>query len=156
MSTVGQKEIRTQRRVISFFRDGLGYGYLGDWQDRADNSNIEKGLLTDWLKRNGHGENVVNKALRQLDKAAAIGGSKTLYEANREVYGLLRYGVKVRPDVGQPNLTVWLIDWQNPANNDFAIVEEVTVSATNDKRPDVVLYVNGIALGVLELNLDPK
>ncbi|MDE3000942.1 MAG: HsdR family type I site-specific deoxyribonuclease [Gemmatimonadota bacterium] len=151
MSTVGQKEIRTQRRVISFFRDALGYTYLGDWQDRADNSSIEKGLLTDWLKRNGHADNVVNKTLRQLEKAAAIGGSKTLYDANREVYGLLRYGVKVRPDVGQPNVTVWLIDWQNPVNNNLAIAEEVTVSATNDKRPDIVLYVNGIALGVLEL-----
>lgn len=151
MTTVGQKEIRTQRRVISFFRDALGYNYLGDWQDRADNSSIEKGLLTDWLKRNGHADNVVNKTLRQLEKAAAIGGSKTLYEANREVYGLLRYGVKVRPDVGEPNVTVWLIDWKSPANNDFAIAEEVTVSDTNSKRPDIVLYVNGIALGVLEL-----
>lgn len=151
MNTVGQREIRTQRRVIVFFRDALGYTYLGDWQDRADNSNIEKGLLTDWLKRNGHADNVVNKTLRQLERAAAIGGSKTLYDANREVYGLLRYGVKVRPEVGEPNVTVWLIDWENPANNDFAIAEEVTVSATNTKRPDVVLYVNGIALGVLEL-----
>ena len=151
MTTVGQKEIRTQRTVISFFRDGLGYTFLGDWQDRADNSSIEKGLLTDWLKRNGHADNVVNKTLRQLERAAVIGGSKTLYDANREVYGLLRYGVKVRPDVGEPNVTVWLIDWENPANNDFAIAEEVTVSATNTKRPDIVLYVNGIALGVLEL-----
>ena len=151
MNTVGQKEIRTQRRVISFFRDALGYNYLGNWQDRAENSNVENGLVTDWLKRNGYGDRVINKVLRDLDKAAAIGGSKTLYDANREVYGLLRYGVKVRPDVGEPNVTVWLIDWENPANNDFAIAEEVTVSATNSKRPDVVLYVNGIALGVLEL-----
>ncbi|MBL7039232.1 MAG: HsdR family type I site-specific deoxyribonuclease [Pirellulaceae bacterium] len=70
---------------------------------------------------------------------------------NREVYGLLRYGVKVRPDVGEQNVTVWLIDWENPANNDFAIAEEVTVAGVHDKRPDIVLYVNGIALGVLEL-----
>ena len=151
MTTVGQKEIRTQRQVIAFFRDALGYNNLGDWQDRADNSSIEKGLLTDWLKRNVHADNVVNNTLRQLERAAAIGGSKTLYDANREVYGLLRYGVKVRPEVGEPNVTVWLIDWENPANNDFAIAEEVTVSATNTKRPDIVLYVNGIALGVLEL-----
>ena len=151
MNTVGQREIRTQRRVIAFVRDALGYIYLGNWQDRADNRNVEKGLLTDWLKRNGHGEKVIDKVLRELDKAAALGGSKTLYEANREVYGLLRYGVKVRPDVGEPNVTVWLIDWKNPGNNDFAIAEEVTVSAANSKRPDVVMYVNGIALGILEL-----
>jgi type I restriction enzyme, R subunit len=67
------------------------------------------------------------------------------------VYGLLRYGVKVRPEVGEQKKTVWLIDWQNPDNNDFAIAEEVTVAGVHDKRPDIVLYVNGIALGVLEL-----
>ena len=151
MNTVGHQEIHTQRRVIAFFRDALGYTYLGNWQDRVDNSNVEEGLLTDWLKRNGHGESVINKVLRELDKASALGGSKTLYEANRELYSLLRYGVKVRRDVGEPNVTVWLMDWENPANNDFAIAEEVTVSATNSKRPDIVLYVNGIALGTLEL-----
>ena len=151
MTAVGQREIRTQKRVISFFVDALGYAYLGDWQDRADNGNVEKGPLTVWLKRNRYADNVVNKVLRELDKASALGGSKTLYEANREVYSLLRYGVKVRPDVGEPNVTVWLMDWENPGNNDFAIAEEVTVSATNSKRPDIVLYVNGIALGILEL-----
>ena len=77
--------------------------------------------------------------------------SKMLYAANREVYGLLRYGVKVRPGVGEQTITVWLIDWENPGNNDFAIAEEVTVVGDNTKRPDLVLYVNGIALGVLEL-----
>ena len=46
---------------------------------------------------------------------------------------------------------MWLIDWANQSNNDFAIAEEVTVEGENTKRPDLVLYVNGIALGVLEL-----
>ena len=89
--------------------------------------------------------------LFELDKAANIGGSKTLYDANREVYGLLRYGVKVRPGVGEQTITVWLIDWAHAESNDFAIAEEVTVAGQNTKRPDLVLYVNGIALGVLEL-----
>ena len=47
------------------------------------------------------------------------------------------------------------MDWKHPEKNDFAIAEEVTVCAADakahEKRPDVVLYVNGIALGVLEL-----
>ncbi len=89
--------------------------------------------------------------LFELDKAAPLGGSKTLYDANREVYNLLRYGVKVRPGVGEQTITVWLIDWKDPGDNDFAIAEEVTVVGGHTKRPDLVLYVNGIALGVLEL-----
>ena len=151
MSTVGEREIRTQRRVVAFFQAALGYAYLGDWKDREGNSNVEKTLLTDWLTRQGHSNRIIAKVLFQLDKAAALGGSKTLYDANREVYGLLRYGVKVQPDAGEQNETVWLIDWTNPGNNDFALTEEVTVAGQNTKRPDLVLYVNGLALGVLEL-----
>lgn len=151
MSTVGQREIQTQRNVVRFFTDALGYRYLGNWIDREGNSAIEEDLLTDWLKRQGHSDKIIGKALFELRKAAALGGSKTLYDANREVYGLLRYGVKVQPEAGAQHVTVWLIDWKNPANNDFAIAEEVTVCGVNAKRPDLVLYVNGIALGVLEL-----
>ncbi len=151
MSTVGQREILCQQRVLAFFRDALGYGYLGHWRDRDSNSNVEESELTRWLKRQGHSDRIVGKVLFELNRATALGGSRTLYDANRDVYGLLRYGVKVKPDVGEQNLTVRLIDWTNPANNDFAVAEEVTVFGVNDKRPDIVLYVNGIALGVLEL-----
>ena len=151
MTSVGQREIRTQQRVIAFFTDVLGYAYLGHWQDREDNRNVEAALLTDWLKRQGHSDKIINKARHELGQAAALGGSKALYDANREVYGLLRYGVKVKPEAGEQNITVWLIDWANPGNNDFAITEEVTIAGENTKRPDLVLYVNGIALSVLEL-----
>ncbi|MCF7237002.1 type I restriction endonuclease subunit R [Escherichia coli] len=46
---------------------------------------------------------------------------------------------------------MWLIDWKNPEANDFAIAEEVSIKGENKKCPDIVLYVNGIALGVIEL-----
>lgn len=151
MSTVGQRERHTQQQVLRFFRDELGYRYLGDWKDRDGNRNIEEDLLRDWLARQGHEERVINRVLRELDQAAAIAGSNTLYDANRAVYEKLRYGVHVKPSVQEQTVTVWLIDWDNPGNNDFAVAEEVTVAGANTKRPDVVLYVNGIALGVLEL-----
>ena len=151
MSKVGEQEILTQQRVVAFFNDVLGYAYLGNWKNRPDNGNVEKDLVTAWLKRNGYDEKIIARTLFAINKATALGGSKTLYDANREVYGLLRYGVKVQPDVGKQTQTVWLIDWENPANNDFAIAEEVTIVGENTRRPDLVLYVNGIAIGVLEL-----
>ena len=153
MSTVGQIEKRTQARVVKLFRDTLGYDYLGDWNDREDNRNIEADLLRAFLKKQGHDESLIGKVLYQLDKAAGD-TSKSLYDRNRAVYELLRYGVKVKPDVGENTETVWLIDWKNPEKNHFAIAEEVTVAGRSQgphKRPDIVLYVNGIALGVLEL-----
>ena len=151
MTKVGELEIRTQRRVIDHFRHRLCYTYLGNWHERPNNRNIEADLLTQFLARQGHDSAIINKALDKLGKAAALGGSKTLYDANREVYGLLRYGAKVSPGLGEHTVTVDLIDWGNPDANDFAIAEEVTVEGTHTKRPDIVLYVNGIAVGVLEL-----
>ena len=151
MSTVGEREILTQRRVLAFFQDVLGYAYLGHWKDRPDNGNLEETLLTNWLTRQGHNDKIIGKVLFELGKAATVGGSTTLYDANRKVYQLLRYGVKVKSDVGEQTITVWLIDWAHTESNGFAIAEEVTVGGQNTKRPDLVLYVNGIALGVLEL-----
>ena len=151
MSSVGQREARTQQSVLQFFQAALGYEYLGHWQDREGNSNVEQDLLANWLTRQGHSDKIIRKVLFELDQAAAVSGSTSLYDANRTVYGLLRYGVKVQPGPGQPHLTVHLVDWDTPSNNAFAVAEEVTVVGPNTKRPDVVLYVNGIAVGVLEL-----
>ena len=154
MSTVGQAERRTQARVVDLFRETLGYEYLGNWSKRAGNANIEVGLLRDWLTKQHVPVNLIDRALYILGRAAGD-TSKSLYDRNREVYDLLRYGVHVKPDVGQNTKTVWVIDWMRPENNSFAIAEEVAVAATDPsaygKRPDIVLYVNGIALGVLEL-----
>ena len=151
MNTIGQQEYSTQRRVIAFFQSVLGYDGLGDWRARPGNNNVEEEYLTEWLKGQGHSDQVIERTLFEVNRTAALGGSKTLYDANREVYGLLRYGVKVQTGVGERHQTVRLIDWNNPENNHFGIAEEVTVVGDNTKRPDVVLYVNGIALGVLEL-----
>ena len=151
MNTVGQQEFFTQRRVIAFFQSVLGYDGLGDWRERLDNSNVEDEYLTDWLKGQGHSAQIVQKTLFEVHRTADFGGSTTLYSANLKVYEQLRYGVKVQAGVGEQHQTVWLIDWENPANNHFGIAEEVTVVGENTKRPDIVLYVNGIALGVLEL-----
>src|SRR5438128_2700969 len=149
MSTVGQKERATQNRVVELLREQLGYRHLGNWEDR-ENSNIEDSYLRPFLKRQGYSETLINKALHELNRVAGD-QIRSLYDINKEVYGLLRYGVQVRPDAGENTQTVWLIDWKNPLNNDFAIAQEVTVKGEHTKRPDVVLYVNGIALGVLEL-----
>lgn len=151
MSNVGQRERITQNRIVQFFQKELGYRYLGDWQDRENNKNIEIDILTTWLKKRGVSDALINRAIRQLDAAAALGEGKKLYYANKDVYRLLRYGVKDKEGAGELNQTVWLIDWNNPEENDFAIAEEVSIKGENKKRPDIVLYVNGIALGVLEL-----
>lgn len=149
MVKIGDLERVSQNRVVNLFQHQLGYIYYGDWQERTGNSNIEEAFLRSWLDKQGVDEGLVNKAVRQFSQTASMGDGKKLYQANKAIYGLLRYGVKVGQ--GQTTKTVWLIDWGQPLNNDFAIAEEVSVTGEYTKRPDIVLYVNGIALGVIEL-----
>jgi len=151
MPSVGQREKETQNRVLAFFSDSLGYSYLGNWKDRPGNDNVEAELLASWLGRQGHDAGMVGKAVAQLRKARVIAGGKNLYDANRAVYEALRYGLKVLPAIGEQKVTIWPIDWNHPENNDFCIAEEVSIAGRNTKRPDLVLYINGIALGVIEL-----
>jgi type I restriction enzyme R subunit len=154
MSTVGQRERETQNRIVALFRGALGYSYLGDWCDRSDNRNVEDDWLRPILVAQGYDKALIDRALFELAKAAGD-QSRSLYDVNRSVYDLLRYGVKVKTGVGETTQTVWLIDWEHPERNHFAIAEEVTVRPADPnafvKRPDIVIYVNGIALGVIEL-----
>lgn len=146
---VGQIERKTQNRIVQLFQTQLGYDYLGDWQDREGNSNVEDDILRAYLIEKGYSETLITRAIYELNKTA--GDQRDLYYVNKDVYTYLRYGIQVKEDVGATHETVWLIDWKEPLNNHFAIAEEVTIKGENDKRPDIVLYVNGIALGVLEL-----
>jgi type I restriction enzyme R subunit len=147
---VGQLERATQNRIVTLFRDRLGYEYLGNWEDRENNRNVEEHILSLFLQQVGYNDAVAKKAIDALGDAANRSNA-SLYDTNMETYQLLRYGIKVREGVGENFVTVHVIDWENPENNHFAIAEEVTVRGNRTKRPDIVLYVNGIALGVLEL-----
>jgi len=150
MTGVGQPERATQNRVIALFRDELRYRYLGDWTDRDGNSNIEEALLSAWLTKNGYTQAQISVSLHRL-RTEADNHSRTLYGNNQAVYNLLRYGAPVKIEAGKVTETVHLINWQQPKQNDFAIAEEVTLKGNHERRPDIVLYVNGIAVSVLEL-----
>ena len=150
MSLVGQRERLTQDRVVGILSSQLGYEYAGDWKDRA-NSNVEEELLRQNLLARGYDEDLVRRAIQQFATAASLPAGGSLYDANRRVYGLLRYGVKVKRSVSENFETIWLIDWKDPEANHFMVAEEVSIKGKNTKRPDIVLYVNGIALGAIEL-----
>ena len=150
MSDVGQREIFTQSKVIRLLVNNLGYEYLGNWCQQ-DNTNIIESLLQQNLEARGYDATLIRRAIQQFTKEVSLPAGGSLYEVNRKVYGLLRYGVKVQRSASESFETVWLIDWVNPCTNHFAVAEEVTVKGHYTKRPDLVVYVNGIALGVMEL-----
>lgn len=147
---VGQVERRTQNRIVGLLRDELGYEYLGNWEERENNSNLEEELLRSALFKRGYDNALIDRAILELKRVVG-NQTKNVYELNKEFYGLLRYGVRVRTGLGENNQTVSPIDWENPEKNHFAVAEEVSIKGKRTKRPDIVLYVNGIALGVIEL-----
>ena len=148
---IGKPERITQDRIVQLFQKELEYDYLGNWEEGIRIQPIEEDSLLYYLiHKRDYSKTIAQKAVHAIVKAAT-NISNGLYETNNEVYKLLRYGVTVREELGQPKETVWLIDWKNPIKNVFAIAEEVTVLGKYNKRPDIVIYVNGIAVGVLEL-----
>lgn len=150
MNYIGRPERHTQNRIVQLFREQLHYDYLGNWEDRPNNHNIEESLLQGFLAKRGYIQVQINRAIKQL-RDAANDPNESLYTNNKNTYALLRYGAKVKAEAGDNFETVHFIDWKNPEANHFAIAEEVTFLGNREKRPDIVLYVNGIALGVLEL-----
>jgi type I restriction enzyme, R subunit len=69
---------------------------------------------------------------RAIDRLRTEAGNpnRCLYDNNKAVYSLLRYGVPVKAAVDENTETVWLINWENPAQNDYAIAEEGRCRAT--------------------------
>ncbi len=128
----------------------MGYRYLGDWADRDGNSNVEETLLSAWLTKNGNTPAQIAVAMHKV-RSEADNHNRNLYGNNEVVYSLLRYGIPVKTEAGKVTETVHLINWQEPEKNDFAIAEEVTLMGNHERRPDLVLYINGIAIGVIEL-----
>lgn len=154
-SHIGEPERPVQNRLLALFKEKLKYEYLGNYEYRTCNRNIERKLLFDYLMstKKWSGDEA-KRAITKLEKEAYC-TPQNMQEKNEKVYSLLRYGVNVSPDVGTKKITVNLIDWEHPDKNQFYIAEEVTInSSTPDsftKRPDLVIYVNGIALAVMEL-----
>jgi type I restriction enzyme, R subunit len=145
-----QNERHSQNRLIQLFQKELGYAYLGNLYEE-ENTNFREADSMKYL--NGkYTDKIINRAIFEFKKVSTINASDDLYKANKAVYSLLRYGIPIKEEAGKNKETVYLIDWENPLNNHFAIAEEVTIkSQFHSKRPDIVLYINGIAIGVLEL-----
>ncbi|WP_024350475.1 type I restriction endonuclease subunit R [Aurantimonas coralicida] len=161
MSKIGEAERNAQNRVIDLLcgdksgtLGGLGWRYLGDWQKREGNANIEPSLLRPWLEARGYTPEVITQAITRLEREARMEGTK-LYEANQSFYDILRYGVAIAPGPGEAPVTVRFVEWGDVGANNLGVAEEVSIKGKDakawNKRPDLVLYINGIALGMVEL-----
>lgn len=152
---IGNTERKTQDKVIDVLI-GLGYKYFGYLKERENNSNIEKELLEKFLRKNKkYSDEQIKKAISHIERVAQLGGGNNLdeklYNSNKQIYELLKYGYSFKTDIAKQAQTVNFIDWDKLSNNDFYVAEEVTYLGSHTKRPDIVLYINGIAIAVMEL-----
>lgn len=151
MATV-DAEKKLQKRVLHWLVDDLGYTYLGNLED-IDNTPVKEDLLKANLKKRGYSDDQIKTAISEL-LSKVNNQVDTLYQINRGVYSLLRYGRQGAKDERGRRQTVHYINWDDIDSNDFYVAEEVSVlrfDKVTRKRPDVVLYINGIALGIFEL-----
>ncbi len=93
----------------------------------------------------------IDKIMYELNPAMNLG----LQLANEKLYNAMLYGVTVTEfiDGKKTSQTIALIDWNHISNNSFHVTEELVVlnsEGTNSRRPDIVCFVNGLPLAVIE------
>ncbi len=166
MSTDYSEDTLVEKPAIALFKE-LGYETANCFYEKVGTSDYTLGRETT--------EDVVlvprlRSALQKLnpdldDEAVHLAiveltrdrSAMSLVQANREVYKLLKDGVKVayQNDEGEEtDETVRIIDWNNPANNDFFLTSQFWISSPNGiykKRPDLIGFVNGLPLVFIEL-----
>lgn len=147
-----ETERQLQERVKHWLIDDLHYKFLGS-RENINNEPVIEELLRKNLISRKYSPEVIARAISDLDSAIK-NQSESLYQTNEKIYNRLRYGAQGLKDKNGHHITVNYIDWRSVEKNDFYFAEEVSVlckDGKRKKRPDLVLYVNGIALGMIEL-----
>lgn len=141
--------------------EALGYEYVYGGDIAPDSASPERESFADVLlierlrqavKRIN--PSIAEPALDEAIKTIQRISSPELLANNEAFHRLLTEGVNVsyQKDGSQRGDLVWLIDFANPDNNEFLVVNQYTIIENNqNKRPDLILFVNGIPLVVIEL-----
>lgn len=139
----------------------LGYQYIHGAEIAPDSASPERESFADVLliERLRQAVKRINPSIAQpaLDEAIKTIqriSSPELLANNEAFHRLLTEGVNVsyQKEGSQRGDLVWLIDFANPDNNEFLVVNQYTIIENNqNKRPDLILFVNGIPLVVIEL-----
>ena len=145
-------ESHYENAILQLFREQLGYTYLyGPDVARDYHSPLYEDILLPCLRRVNPSLplEALNEAVYKLQNFE----SGTLLQKNMVFMDCLQNGVPVKyfMDGEERSALVYLIDYHDPASNDFTIVNQWTVVENSEKRLDVVLFVNGLPLVVMEL-----
>lgn len=145
-------ESNYENAVLQLFKEQLGYSYLyGPDVTRDYHFPLYEDALLPALQ-------CVNPFLPREALTEAIYKLKnfesgTLLHKNMAFTDYLQNGVPVKyfADGEERSTLVYLLEFKNPSNNDFIIVNQWTIIENSEKRPDVILFINGLPLVVVEL-----
>ena len=144
----------SQQPAIDLLVTHLGYLHLYGEQLRPEYSTgvILEDRLQTALKRINPFLDDINlaKVIRKMTHPEDRGTS--LIEINRALHEDIIKGISVKMDLGlgKKGQTVWFIDFEHPENNDFLVVDEFRVKGHENCRADLVVFVNGSPLVVIE------
>ena len=141
-----------EKAIIQLFTQVLGYVHVyGPDVGRDHHDPLYGDLLLPALRRINPGLplEALNEAVHKI-KHFETG---TLLQKNMTFTDYLQSGVPVKYVEGREERAalVWLVDFHNPANNDFTVANQWTIVENSEKRPDIILFVNGLPLAVMEL-----
>ena len=159
MSFLSEDEI--EKILLAQFA-GLGYANLPDSVIGPDGSAPERASHSDVILRGRLRDAVARlnpdiPAATREDAIKRIIGDESphLVEENRRLHRAMVEGLDVEfhaPDGTIRGDKLWLVDFDNPDNNDWLVVDQlVVIEAGHNRRPDVVVFVNGLPLAVIEL-----
>ena len=125
--------------------------YLGSNLKRSKREVVLRDVLVASLQTRYQKQGITSEeVMRAADRLCAT-PEGNLYDANRATHSLFTEGFFLsREDSSLPDLYIRPIDWGDAENNDFCLVTQLEVQGTELRRPDGVLYVNGLPLVVLE------
>ena len=137
------------------FLEAEGWQYLfGNSIPRASRRDV---LYVDDLEQFLRKANpdLLAEEIRQIIDTVRLAGGESDFATLHKVYGWMVDGIQFVPQ-GKPARMVALIDFENPENNIFRVVNQFAVEYTNNgqtetRRPDILLYVNGLPLCIFEL-----
>ena len=145
-------ESHYENAVLQLFQERLGYDYIyGPDAERDYHSPLYEDALLPALRRINRRlpEEAITEAVYKLKNFE----SGSLLQKNMVFTDYLQNGVPVRffENGQERNALVYLVDYTDPANNDFTVANQWTIVENSEKRPDVLLFVNGLPLVVVEL-----
>ena len=143
-------------KFVCEFLEEQGYTYLSPEAQESERQSLSDVLLLDRLK---DAIDAINPTIPQEAKEQALRQvrnlpSQNLIDNNEAFHRLLTEGIEVEymKDHNVRGDKVWLVDFEDINNNDFLVCNQFTVVENNiNRRPDVVLFVNGLPLVVIEL-----